>query len=88
MCPKAKKVEAPPRNHVLIGFGIIKTNLGFHYIPPILGHGGVRQYLHRIFHDPTTREADLSKVLYDLVPADQSVDYLMDYPFPACFPGP
>ena len=52
------------------------------------GYGGVRQYLHRMFPNGSTRAFDLAKCLKALVPMDPSVDYTTFYPLPACFPGP
>ncbi|CAL1139722.1 unnamed protein product [Cladocopium goreaui] len=50
-------------------------------------HGGVRQYLHRMFSVESTRATDLAAILKKLILLRQDVDYLTHYPVPACLPG-
>ena len=70
------------------GLGVIILVWKFPQNHLSLGHGGVRQYLHRMFPDVVARAEDLAKVLQNAIPKSQDVDYVENYPLPSCFPGP
>ena len=66
---------------------ILQANKSYRTLTKIRGHGGVRQYLHRMFPVESTRATDLAATLKKLIPLRQDVDYLTHYPVPACLPG-
>ena len=57
------------------------------HAPFAQGHGGVRQYIHKVFPSQQSRKSEMVAVLQKLLPEDPSIKYQPHFPIPTCFPG-